>query len=266
MLRDHEFWDLRSSVLFNAATVLGEEFSVTGMAITLGLPKHEVAHALGLMATVGWIGRIASCQSRSPMYGPWYEPRAKWVRLVARRFSLFAGEMETDLGLADALQVARSRNRSWRTCDSLVTELWARPAQVKRGPGPVRPLELALACCPRPGRPVRPLLSVEPHSAAWRSARAAFAASNSSSLPRDLPSVATGTTFQLLYRACSDVELWFTGPEIVEEFPTAFLGCVQEWRSSPGQFVDLRNFASGKDVVRLSGMALRTAARAVEDS
>ena len=263
VLHDHEFWRVPSTVLSGAASVLGDEFSVTGVAITLGLPKDEVAHALSCMASVGWIGRIASCKSRNTLYGPWYEPRPKWASLAARGFRLFAREMETDLALADALQVARSRNRNWRTCDSLVTELWARPASGKRGPRRVKQLELAVACCARLGRPVRPTNSLNPRSAAWEQARAAFETSNSSLIAQDLPAVAAPTKLQLLYRVSSDFELWFAAPETVREFPTAFLGCVQEWRSQPEQFVDLRMFASGRDVERLSGIALETAAHAV---
>lgn len=262
-LHDHEFWDVRGSVLAKAAAVLGDEFSVTGVAITLGLPKREVAHALSRMADVGWIGRIASCKSRGPLFGPWYEPRPKWLWLVARRFSLFAREMETDLALSDALQVARSRNRNWHDCDCLVTELWSWPAPTAGRPRRARPLELAVACCARPGRPVRPAHSLDLHSPAWQHARAAFKVGNSSLIAHDLPAVATGTSLQPLYRVSSDFELWFTAFATVEEFPTAFLACVQEWRSHPEQFADLRKFASDRDVERLRGMALETAANEV---
>jgi hypothetical protein len=108
-LGDNEFWGLPNSVLLNAAIALGDEFSVTGVAITLGLPKDRAAEALSNMAAVGWIGRIASCKSRSPAHGPWYEPRPKWALLVRRRFGHFAREMAADLAIADALHEARGR-------------------------------------------------------------------------------------------------------------------------------------------------------------
>jgi len=262
-LHDHEFWGVRSSVLAKAATVLGDEFSVTGVAITLGLPRPDVAQALSHMAAVGWIGRIASCKSRGPEHGPWYEPRPKWTWLAARRFSLFAREMETDLALSEALQVARSRNRNWHDSDCLVTELWAWPAPAGGRPRRSGPLELALACCARPGRPVRPMHGLDPHSPAWEQTRAAFKVGKSSLIAHDLPAIAPGASVQPLYRVSADFELWFTALATVQEFPTAFLACVQEWRSHPEQFQDLRKFATDGDVDRLRGMAVETAANEV---
>jgi hypothetical protein len=262
-LHDHEFWGVRSSVLAKAAAVLGDEFSVTGVAITLGLPRRDVAQALSHMAAVGWIGRIASCQSRGPQYGPWYEPRPKWTWLAARRFSLFAREMETDLALSEALQVARSRNRNWHDSDCLVTELWAWPATAAARLRRSGPLELAVACCARPGPPARPWHGLDPRSTAWEHTRAAFKVGNSSLIAQDLPASAPGASAQPLYRVSTDFEVWFSALETVQEFPTAFLACVQEWRMHPEQFVGLRKFASDRDVERLRGMAVETAANEV---